>query len=221
MSWSGHPAETIVANRRNYFAKMGLDGNNAVAADQTHGTRAYIVKKADAGKGIWEPSTRLSGTDAMMTNESGMILTTLHADCAPIYYADPDHKVIALVHAGWRGILSGIAGQILERMTEEFGSDPGHVLAAVGPMVSASAYEADFDLIRRFIAAYGPEVFFQKSGHSYLDLFAAIMADLVQNGFDKALRPERPPCTSLNPEYSSYRRDGSPPASMMAWLTIE
>ncbi len=220
MSWNGQVREEIVQNRLQYFLKVGLDPAKAVGADQVHGSGVYRATEADGGKGLLDRETRITGTDGLITSERGVILTTLHADCAPIFYADPEHHAIGLTHAGRRGIMAGIAGETLRRMHAEFGSEPGAVHVAVGPTICTHEYEVDAAIAAEFVARFGEQVVLRESGRAYLDLVAALTVDLLENGLNPSFIPQRPACTASNLRYSSYRRDGAPTRSMLAWLCM-
>ncbi|HEY3294618.1 MAG TPA: peptidoglycan editing factor PgeF [bacterium] len=220
MSWNGQLPDEIVQNRRRYFEIVGLDPRFAVGADQVHGAEVYRVTMKDAGRGILDRETRVSGTDALITNERGLTLTTLHADCAPVFFADPKNHAIGLAHAGRRGILAGVAGKTLQAMSKEFGSIPGNVHVAIGPTICTQAYEVSLLVAEEFAVRFGQQVVWHQDDCTYLDLVAAIMVDLLEAGLNPSRIPARPPCTATNPLYASYRRDGAPARSMLSWLRM-
>ena len=221
MSWGGGEANAIIQNRLNYFKKIGLAIARAVFADQVHGTEIRRIEAADAGRGKFEAEDRIPATDGLLMHIPGLILTTLHADCAPIFYADPEHKAIGLAHAGWRGILAGMPGKMLATMENEFGSKRREIQVVVGPMIGTSSYEVAPDLAERFVQRFGPQVATESGGKPHLDLFAAIVANLLENNLEPNKIPARPACTACDQVYASFRRDGAPPRSMLAWLEIK
>src|SRR5512140_1870165 len=84
MSWNGFPADEIVQNRLRFFKKEELEPRRAVGAEQVHGITIYRAGRADAGRGMLERDMRIPATDGLITNDEDIILTTLHADCAPV-----------------------------------------------------------------------------------------------------------------------------------------
>jgi YfiH family protein len=178
------------------------------------------VHDADAGKGALDRASRIADTDGLLTDSSGLILTVLHADCAPIFFADGTHRAIGLAHAGWRGVLAGLAGKMVHRMTTEFGSDPAHIQVQIGPMISRDAYDVSGELGVEFTARFGFDVAHITEGRVQLDLFAALVIDLLQSGIAARHLPARPPCTASHAEFSSFRRDGAPARSMVSWFMI-
>jgi polyphenol oxidase len=220
MSWLGDNPEVVAANHVSFLKRMGLKWQDAVSAEQVHGTVIHRATRADGGRGMRERDTRLPGTDGFVTNEPGLILTTLHADCLPLFYADLEQGAIGLAHAGWRGIVSGLPGEMLDRMAREFGSDPRKIRVAIGPAICPRHYGVDESLAQKFAARFGPEVVVRTDGfdHPCLDLVAAATIDLLRAGLDPAYIPSRPPCTFEHPALASYRRDGAPVRSMLSWL---
>jgi YfiH family protein len=170
MSFNRCSHEEVAANRRKYLASHGLGLENGAAPDLVHGKRVQRVYRADAGKGMLDPLTRIPATDAIITNEPGLILTTTHADCAPIYYYDPEHKAIGLAHAGWRGILAGIAHEVVSQMHFEFGTDAQKLHVSIGPTISMQHYEISYDIADMFQKRFGTHVITTLNGNPHLDL---------------------------------------------------
>jgi len=88
----------------------------------------------------------LGDGDAMISAEPGMLLAIRTADCVPILLADPVRRVVAAVHAGWRGTVAGIAGLTVERMRAEYGTDPSDVLAGIGPSIGPCCFAVGEDV---------------------------------------------------------------------------
>jgi hypothetical protein len=220
MSWGGNEPETVRHNRLNYLEKLGLDWELAIGADQVHGDQIFRAERHHGGAGFLEARGRIPATDGLITQEPGIILTTLHADCAPIFYADSARRAIGVAHAGWRGIYAGLPGKMLQEIERQFGSTGREIRISVGPMIGADHYEVTPELAGQFEARFGPEVVMKRAGGLHLDLFATLVVNLLEAGLDADRIPARPPCTYENPDYASYRRDGPPARSMIAWLTI-
>jgi len=88
----------------------------------------------------------LGDGDALISAEPGVLLAIRTADCVPILLADPVRRVVAAVHAGWRGTVAGIAGKTVERMRAEYGTDPTDVLAAIGPSIGPCCFTVGQDV---------------------------------------------------------------------------
>ncbi len=85
--------------------------------------------------------------DGHATSASGVLLAVTVADCVPIYVVDPERRAVALLHAGWRGIASGIMASGVETLARRFGTHPAQLHVHLGPAICGRCYEV------------GPEVF--------------------------------------------------------------
>jgi copper oxidase (laccase) domain-containing protein len=87
-------------------------------------------------------------------------------------------------------------------------------------MIATNTYEVGDDVAREFIDKFGPTVVAKLNGKSYLDVFAAIIVDLLGAGVGAARFCPRPPNTYSDPRWSSYRRDGVNAGGMLAYLVL-
>jgi YfiH family protein len=220
MSFSRGSIKEITSNRGRYLSQMGLNISRAVATELVHGAAVARARNSDAGKGMLDPGIRIPSTDALVTDEPGLVLTTTHADCAPIYYYDPVHRAIGLAHAGWRGILAGLPGKVMRRMRTEFGTSPKELWVAIGPTIETSHYEVSAALADAFRNKFGNTVMSNHDGRPHLDLARAAIRDLLKHGLPPQRAPSPPPCTFSDPRFSSYRRDGEACLPMLAWLSL-
>lgn len=94
--------------------------------------------------------------DALITDDKGKAIGIRTADCVPILLLDVKKRVVAAVHAGWRGTASDIVTRTLEAMTKTFGTAAGDVYAAIGPSIRECCYEVREDVAAR-LASYFPE----------------------------------------------------------------
>jgi YfiH family protein len=89
-------------------------------------------------------------SDAVITNQSNVIIGVCVADCAPILLFDPEQKVIAVVHAGWKGTAAKLVSKTVAGMQSEFGSIPAKLQAAIGPCIQKCCYEVDEPVKKAF-----------------------------------------------------------------------
>ena len=94
-------------------------------------------------------AVKLAG-DAAITNRPGLLLAVQVADCLPILLVDPERRVVAAVHAGWRGTLARLAAKTVGRMRQEFGCQPKKMLAAIGPGIHRCCYEVGHEVVGAF-----------------------------------------------------------------------
>jgi YfiH family protein len=123
-----------------------LDPDAIVTAHQTHGNGVLVVHADDAGRGARPGSPPAGLADALVTNEQGVVLLTLHADCMPVLLFDPIHRVTATIHAGWRGTVANVCGATLSTMSERFGTRMADVVAYLGPAIGFCCYEVGDDV---------------------------------------------------------------------------
>lgn len=134
----------IRGNRRIALARAGLSDAKLHSAYQVHSAKAAIVTAAD------DPDQRRE-VDGLVTNQPGIALGILTADCAPILFADSERGIIGAAHAGWKGALGGIAEATIAAM-ENLGARRGAILAAIGPCIQQSSYEVGPEFPAPFIA---------------------------------------------------------------------
>lgn len=135
--------EDVAENRRRAAAHFGLPAEALNTCYQIH---SPDVLAAFAPWGDERPEA-----DGVATGEPGIVCGALAADCAPILLADPQARVVAAAHAGWKGALGGVAEAAVARMTE-LGAEPGRIVAVVGPCIGPASYEVGEDFLFRFVA---------------------------------------------------------------------
>jgi YfiH family protein len=138
----GDNPDNVARNREILAQSLGIQPEQMVYAEQVHGSSVAVVT-ADSPRLI-------AGTDALITNERGVYLTLLFADCFPIYIVEPHKRIAAIAHAGWRGLDSTIIRSTTERLVSSFGVSPSLCQVSVGPGISAENYEVDSDVADRF-----------------------------------------------------------------------
>jgi YfiH family protein len=148
------------------------------------------------------------------------------ADCNPILVVDPVRGAAAAIHAGWRGTCARIGPTAIDTMQREFGSDPGDLIAAIGPSVGPGDYEVGDALIEAFTAAGHSEHdiarwFIKTRPKPHLDLWTANRDQLIGAG----LRPDAIYLCGLStvshPEvFDSYRVAGERAGRMAGIIVV-
>jgi YfiH family protein len=101
--------------------------------------------------------------DALVTDQPGILLSVLTADCVPLLLVDPARRAIAAVHAGWRGSLERIAEKTVSEMRRGFQSQPEELLAAIGPSIRSCCYEVGSEVVEAFCGRFtGWEGYFRQ-----------------------------------------------------------
>lgn len=190
--------EAVALNRSRVAMAMGVEDDALIGVHQIHSADVVTVTAASA--------ERPKG-DAMVTNQPGIALSVLTADCQPILLADQIAGVIAAVHAGWKGALAGVIEETVAAM-EALGADAPHITAAIGPSISQRAYEVGPEFLDTFMDADpdAPRFFANGEGDRYLfDLPAYGLHRLRNAGVGQASWTRH--CTYSDPDrFFSYRR---------------
>ena len=139
--------DRVYANRRRVYGLYGRDTDTVVHAHLVHGADVARVTQADNG-------TWVEHVDGLITNQPGTVLSMNFGDCTPIFLYDPRRHAIGLGHAGWRGTMVDLPGAMVRAMTEQFGSDPADLVAAVGPCIGPCCYEVGEEVIAAVEAAF-------------------------------------------------------------------
>jgi len=145
----GDDPNAVVRNREAVAAALGWPFEAWTSGEQVHGDAVYRVELSDRGRGRADRHSAIPDTDAIMTNEPGILLTSFYADCVPLFFHDPEHGAVALAHAGWKGTVLEIGRKTAEAMAAAYGTDPAKVRGAVGPSIGGCCYEVDEPVIAR------------------------------------------------------------------------
>ena len=175
-------------NRRRLCAEVGA-ANEALAMNYQH--HSVDVLKA-------RPGSRGERGDGLWTDDPGLPLLALAADCLPVAVARANgaRPALAVLHAGWRGLLSGIAASGVAAL------GGGPATAIVGPGIGPCCYEVGEEVAAPFRAAFGADVVRGQN----LDLWSAAERALRAAGCAQVDRLDL--CTACNPDrFFSHRRD--------------
>jgi YfiH family protein len=186
----------------------GLDGSGRLLLlRQVHGAAVAAAP--------WDGTPE---ADAAVAAQPGLMLGIQTADCLPVLLADPQRGLVAAVHAGWRGTAAGVTRQAVAALVDR-GSRPQALVAALGPGIGPCCYEVGDELR----AAFGPAgaAFFRPSpnGRPHLDVRAANVRQLLDEGLSAEAIHHLPDCTHCRPDlYHSYRREGIGSGRMISFV---
>ncbi|GLQ56078.1 peptidoglycan editing factor PgeF [Devosia nitrariae] len=173
----GDDAGCIAENRARIAEALGFAPGQLAILRQVHSTRAVTLTAPT------EPGARPEA-DAMVTKVPGVALAIVTADCAPILLVDPEAGVIGAAHAGWRGAMDGVLANTVAAMTA-LGAEPGRIICAVGPTISAANYEVGPQFMADFLERHpGGERHFQRGpgGREHFDLSGFVAVQLREAG---------------------------------------
>ncbi len=141
-------------NRLLFSTTLGIAPERVVCGYQVHGTHIAKISNAEMGKGFLDAATALPETDGLVTNQRGIALMTLYADCVPILFYEPEQHVIGVCHCGWKGTVGKLATKMADMMEQEFQCNRKQIYTAIGPSISRAAYEVDISVLEQFRAAF-------------------------------------------------------------------
>ena len=121
-----------------------------IQGHQVHGSRVAIVKRPGMTR------EELEGYDAFVTNRPVVAIGVRTADCVPVLLHDPVERVVAAVHAGWKGTVLHISEGVLEAMGQEFGSRPENLRAVIGPSIGPDSFQVGEEVAEKFKEAGFP-----------------------------------------------------------------
>lgn len=202
----GDSRESVDENRNIIAQYLGTAKSNVLFPDQCHTGNVRTIKK----KG---ETNNLSETDGLITNVSGICVAVLAADCVPVLLFDPVRKIVAAVHAGWRGTVANITGNALQLMKTYYNVDPANVIAGIGPSISWQNYEVGDEVKKQFIHLFGDNDtiihIIPDKEKAHIDLWEANRELLIRNGVLKNNIEIAGVCTfDHSKDFFSARRDG-------------
>jgi len=230
-------------NRQVVFGALGLDAESLTVAQQAHGDKVCLVDGRQRGRGALRYEDAIPATDALVTDTPGVSVGVFTADCVPIFLFDPRCVAVGIVHAGWRGAVQGVAAKAVQRMREEFGTNPKDMHAAIGPSIGKCCYDVHQDVYDEFhenFPSYAPSLFEQIAGTGnvsapdsngagqepgqkkwYLDLWLANRLQLEECGLHRECIYEAGICSACNShEFFSFRKLGPKTGRTLSVISI-
>ncbi len=203
--------DSVKENRKRVFDLLGNEAYTEVRPQQIHGNSIRCVKHEDVEACSEERLLYYPATDATITNVKNVILTSLHADCIPVWLYDPVQHAAGLVHAGWRGTHADIAALTAKAMCSEFGSRMDDIHAVIGPGIDMCCFETGEDVKDAFEEKYGESFFLDASDLTSANLDNSSLDTLNPDTSDQdllspdisnqaALSPDAPNQAALSPD---------------------
>ncbi len=200
----------VLNNRLDYWRALTLDPDDAVGARQVHGTRVMVAARADRGRGAASWSHAFPAADGLVTLDAGVPLFTLAADCYLVALAAPEGKGVAVLHAGWRGLVGGILERGAGLLAGLVWKKPEDLTAFVGAALGEECFEVREDFAEELSRAWGPEALSEfvkrEGGRSFFRYEAALLRALEKAGLKRENIEMVGGCTACQPElYYSHR----------------
>lgn len=216
--------QAVLQNYRLFSEAIEIDLDTFVLSNQVHDDKIKIATSADCGKGVLKESD-IKGIDALITQDSGVALSTFYADCTPLLMVDPKKHVIASVHSGWRGTLLKIAQKTALKMQDTFGCAASDILCAIGPSIKQCHFEVGEEVYRQFQEVFGKraeENTVCKNDKFYINTDRLNVMALTDIGILKENISLCPDCTFCNNDtLYSHRGDGGKTGRMCAVIALK
>jgi polyphenol oxidase len=185
---------------------------------QVHGKLVHRIDRSGIGPvtGVLNhsdvsPDGNRPEGDGIVAATAGIALGIFTADCVPILMVDADRRIVAALHAGWRGTIAGIAGEGVSAMVA-LGARPASIRVALGPSIGLCCFEVDAALAEDFarrIPGANTHARDGRPGKAYLDLRAILRDQLQREGLEAASITDVGPCTRCaNDRFFSRRGEG-------------
>ena len=198
---SGDDLAAVRENRARAMAALALPEEALATAYQVHSAKAIEVEKP------WAKEAR-PRVDGLVARRPGLAIGVLAADCTPVLFADPEARVVAAAHAGWRGALSGVIDATVEAMVAA-GARRQAIHAAIGPTIAQASYEVGAEFPGPFLAEDAANAAFfrpsARAGRFMFDLPGYVAKRLAALGLTRVDRLARDTYAEAD-LFFSYRR---------------
>ena len=211
----------VEGNRSTLCRAFDISPRKLLTVKQMHGTDILVVD---------EPNPDFFHflgleCDAIITNQPGIMLGILVADCYPVLFYDSANAVAGAAHVGWRGAAGGIIGRVVKALSDLFGSLPANLYCAVGAGISAKCYEVDRVVRDGFHLggdAWKKIAVETTYGHWNLDIGKSCVLQLEAEGVSPEHIVRADYCTFTHRElFFSYRRDGGNTGRQMGFIMLK
>lgn len=195
------PSTNIRENWRLILAAINCGSRRLVEVHQVHGAAVHVIRERTP---LASPDPR---ADAIVTDHPSLVPAVRVADCCPVLLSSHDGRVVAVAHAGWRGVIAGVIPATVKSM-QQLGADS--LAAAIGPCIGPDRFEVGPEVVEQFRAAFpsGETVTLHPTspGKGLIDLKAALRLQLQRSGVDRI--DTLPQCTYRDADlFYSHRRE--------------
>jgi len=202
----GDDVEGVRKNRIMLSQVLGIDASRISSPAQRHTSEVAILTSESIGTGSSSEESDYDPCDGLGTSMTNAPILLHYADCVPVVLmGGPWGKpAVVVLHAGRQGLIQGVIGNGIRMMREDFGLELDSINAAIGPCIGSCCYEVSEELALEFEGRFGPDAVISR----HLDLRAAAISELTEAGVYRDNIHVLEICTSCDPDFYSYRRDG-------------
>lgn len=183
---SGDDIRTVWDNFRILSEAIEIPLERIYVPSQVHGCRIVDINESFLNVSKVEQQAQIQGTDALITSISGVCVAVSTADCVPVLLYAPDKKVVASIHAGWRGTVQRIGAKAALYIKEQYGADLSLMLAGIGPSIDRDSFEVGEEVVDAFCKAKFDSSIINKRNikaeKAHIDLWEANRLQLITVG---------------------------------------
>lgn len=199
----GDREDDVRRNRGLFLGKLGVPTDSLATTKQIHSSAVKVVTTPGENEDC----------DGLVTDCAGLFLGVTVADCVPVILVDPVQRIVAAIHAGWRGTAAGIVAKGIEVMVRDRGAEVSAIRVFLGPSAGVCCYVVGEEVAEQFPG----DVVTRREGLIYLDVCEANRLQLIEAGIRPFFIEESSLCTISGGELlHSFRRDGKQSGRMMA-----
>ncbi|UTR09161.1 peptidoglycan editing factor PgeF [Evansella sp. LMS18] len=214
---------SVMDNRKKLSELLNFSLSSWVCAEQVHGSKIAKVEKEHAGLGTEEYKDGIKETDGLYTKETDILLTLCYADCVPLFFYDNESGLVGAAHAGWKGTVKDIAGEMVRTWEKDEGVKRERIHAVIGPSIGSCCYVVDdyvIGYVDKALHTNSSKPYKQISDGQYsLDLKELNKKLLLQAGVKEENIKVSGLCTSCNEElFFSHRRDMGQTGRMLSFI---
>lgn len=215
----------VVKNREILANSLSFPLSNWVFADQIHSNRIEKVSKKDRSKGAFSYQDSILKSDGLYTDSSNIMLALCYADCVPLYFFAPAHFLIGLAHAGWKGTVQDIAGEMVRKWQTDEGVLTEEISVIVGPAIGECCYIVDDHVISNVKPLVQNELLpynLVSEGQYQLNLKLLNKQLLIKAGIKEENIVVSKLCTSCEDKlFFSHRRDQGKTGRMLSYVGLK
>ncbi len=215
--YTGDSPEQFINSRKQLAKELGLNAEQLLFPRQTHTNNVVEIRNI--------PVSEIDNTDALITNIPGICICIQTADCVPVLLFDPVKKVVAAVHAGWRGTVKKIVAETIRKMEANYQTEAENIVATIGASIGPEIYEVGDEVInavRKTVPNAEKTVHLNRLGKYHFNLWEANRQILIESGVNPENIEITGECSFEKSEkYFSARRNGIDTGRMATGIMLK
>ncbi|WP_203290125.1 peptidoglycan editing factor PgeF [Metabacillus sp. cB07] len=216
----------VTENRKILASAVNMPLEHWVYADQVHDSSIYKARREDRSKGTMNYASAVPETDGLYTDEEDLMLSLCYADCVPLFFYEPEKRLVGTAHAGWKGSVLDIGGKMARTWTQNEGVPGKSIYAIIGPSIGPCCYTVDdyvIDRVNNALSKDFPSPYEEVSAGQYsLDLKLLNKYLLLKAGLSESRILTSPLCTSCESSlFFSHRRDQGKTGRMAGFIGLK